>query len=276
MEDIHFQQYIDMAVSYAIAYGPKLILALLTLFIGLWLINKLLHASDRALSSKFDPTLTKFLHSLVSIGLKGLLIISVLGMVGVETTSFIAIIGAAGLAIGLALQGNLANFASGALILIFKPFRVGDVITAGGETGKVKEIQIFHTVLNTPDNKRVIIPNSSVTGGALTNFSAEPTRRVDMVFGIGYDDDLRKAKEELKKLVEADSRILKDPEPLIVVSELADSSVNFAVRVWVNSADYWGVYFDMHENVKLRFDEVGISIPYPQQDVHLHQAEASS
>ncbi len=274
MDDARLQQYLDMAIGYAMAYGPKLILALLTLFIGLWLVNKVLNASDRALSSRFDPTLTKFLHNLTSVGLKALLIVSVLGMVGVETTSFIAVLGAAGLAVGLALQGNLSNFASGVMILIFKPLKVGDFVTAAGQSGTVHEIQIFNTILKTPDNKRIIIPNSKITGDALTNFSAEPTRRVDMVFGIGYDDDLRQAKQELQKLVEADSRILKDPAPLIAVSELGDSSVNLTVRVWVNSPDYWGVYFDMHENVKLRFDEVGISIPYPQRDVHLHQVPA--
>lgn len=272
-EDI--QKYIDTGVEMVMAYAPQLLLAILTLIIGMWIINRVLTAADKALSKKFDPTLTRFVQNLVGIGLKLILLISVAGMVGIETTSFIAVLGAAGLAIGLALQGNLANFASGVLILVFKPFKAGDFIEGGGKMGTVREIQIFTTVLMTPDNKKVIVPNSSITGDAITNFSAETTRRVDFVFGIGYGDDIDKARQTLKSLISEDKRIHKDPAEVIVISELGDSSVNFTVRVWVNAADYWGVYFDMHENVKKRFDSEGISIPFPQRDVHIYQ-EASS
>jgi small conductance mechanosensitive channel len=279
MNDINLEQiqpYIDKAVDLSLAYAPKLLLAILTLIIGMWLINRLLGFSDRALSKKFDPTLTQFVHSLASVGLKAVLLISVASMVGIATTSFIAILGAAGLAVGLALQGNLSNFASGVLILVFKPFKAGDVIDGGGYIGTVREIQIFTTVLMTPDNRKVIIPNSNLSNNPLINISAESTRRVDMVFGIGYGDDIDKAKAAIQSLIDADSRILKEPASLVVVSELADSSVNFTVRTWVNTADYWGVYFDMHEKVKKRFDQEEISIPYPQQDVHMYEEKKIS
>jgi small conductance mechanosensitive channel len=192
----------------------------------------------------------------------------------VETTSFIAILGAAGLAVGFALQGSLSNFAAGVMLIIFRPFKSGDFIEAGGTIGVVEAIQIFNTVLRTPDNKMVIVPNSNITGGNITNYSAKEDRRIDMVFGIGYDDDLKKAKEILERLISEDSRILKDPAPTVAVSELADSSVNFVVRPWVKTSDYWAVYWDFTEKVKLTFDAEGISIPYPQQDVHMHQVAA--
>ncbi len=266
------QQLITLGTELAVAYVPKLLLALLTLIIGLWIIKRVGKVLDRVMSArKSDPTLTRFLHSLFDIMFKALLLISVASMVGIETTSFVAILGAAGLAVGLALQGSLSNFAGGVLILIFKPFKVGDVVEAAGVTGSVKEIQIFNTILNTPDNKRIIVPNGVLSNNTITNYSTEATRRVDFVFGIGYGDDLLKAKDVLKQLVESDDRVLKDPEFQIHVKELADSSVNFVVRAWVNSADYWGVYFSMQERVKLRFDEEGISIPFPQQDIHLFQ-----
>ncbi len=264
-------QYVQKAIELAIEYAPQLLLAVLTLIIGLWIINRLLNLTDKSLQKKFDPTLTKFIHSLASVMLKALLLISVASMIGIETTSFIAVLGAAGLAIGLALQGNLSNFASGVLILTFKPFRVGDVIDGAGYVGTVREIQIFTTVLMTPDNRKVIIPNSNLANNPLINIGAEATRRVDMLFGIGYGDDIDKAKDVIKSIIEADARILKDPAPLVVVSELADSSVNITVRTWVATADYWGVYFDMHETVKKKFDQEGISIPFPQRDVHLYQ-----
>lgn len=275
MENLDLEKHIDTGIELTINYAPQLGLALLTLIIGLWIINRILKATDKALAKKFDPTLTKFIHSLASVGLKLILIISVLEMIGVETTSFIAILGAAGLAIGLALQGNLANFASGALILIFKPFKVGDFIEGGGQAGVVKEIQIFTTVLTTPDNRRVIIPNSAVTGAAIVNFSAEATRRVDFVFGIGYNDNIDTARNAIKAVLAEEQRILKDKDETIVISELADSSVNFTVRVWVNTPDYWDVYFNVHENMKKRFDAEGISIPFPQRDLHLYQENAA-
>jgi len=197
------------------------------------------------------------------------LFISVAGMVGIEMTSFIAILGAAGLAVGLALQGTLQNFAGGVMILLFKPFKVGDVLEAQGYVGSVKEIQIFNTIMATPDNKIIIIPNGSLANSSMTNYSTMDTRRVDFSFGIGYDDDFDKAKEIIKGLIDADERILKDPAPFVRVGELADSSVNITTRVWVNAPEYWNVHFDMIENVKRSFDKEKISIPYPQMDVHL-------
>lgn len=268
--------YLVVAGGLLMKYLPKLALAVLTLIIGLWIIGAIVRVLRRAMKAKeVDPTLQKFFGSFLGITLKILLLISVASMVGIATTSFIAILGAAGLAVGLALQGSLANFAGGVLLMIYRPFKVGDFITAQGHSGSVSEIQIFNTVLKTPDNKTIIIPNGAVSSGSITNFSTEPQRRVDMVFGIGYGDDIAKARAVIQKLIDADSRVLKDPEPMIVVSELADSSVNFAVRVWCNAGDYWGIFFDMHEKVKLTFDQEGISIPFPQQDVHMHQVPAA-
>lgn len=266
-------EYIDLAMEMAIGYGPKLILAIVTLIIGLWVISAFTSGVRKGFEkSGMEESLRGFLLSLISIGLKVLLVISVASMVGVETTSFIAVLGAAGLAVGLALQGSLANFAGGVLILIFRPYKVGDYIDAGGVSGSVRKIEIFSTVLTTPDNKTIIVPNGSVSNSAITNYSTQETRRVDIVFGIGYDDDMKKAKDILSGLIEADDRILKDPEPAVVVSNLGDSAVDITTRSWVNSGDYWGVYFDLIENGKRAFDENGISIPYPQSDVHLYKA----
>ena len=263
--------YTDQAVNYLIEYGPNVLLAILTLLIGLWIIKILRKGFNKAMEkADLEVSLMKFLSSLVSILLQVLLLISVVSMLGVQMTSFIALLGAAGLAVGLALQGSLANFAGGVLILLFKPFKVGDFIDAQGYMGTVNAIQVFNTVLKTPDNKTIIIPNGDLSNGSVTNFTTEGRRRVDWVFGIGYDDDLKKAKDILNDLIKQDSRILGDPEPMVVVSELGDSSVNFTVRVWVNSSDYWGVYFAMQENVKLTFDAQGISIPFPQRDVHVY------
>jgi small conductance mechanosensitive channel len=259
------------ALEWLITYGPNLLFAVGTLIVGLWVIRMITKIFSRVMGkAKVDISLQRFLASLVGAILKVLLFISVIDMVGIKTTSFVAIVGAAGLAVGLALQGSLANFAGGVLILLFKPFKVGDFIEAQGYAGSVKAIRIFNTILKTGDNKNIFIPNGPLSGGSITNYSTETTRRVDMVFGIGYDDDIKKTKDVLYQLIKADERILDDPAPLVVVSELADSSVNFTVRVWCKSADYWGIYFDMHENVKLEFDKQGISIPFPQQDVHLH------
>lgn len=267
------QGYVDKAVEMAMEYGPQLVLAIVVLLVGLWIVNKVIDGVRAGLDkSNTDPTLAKFLGSLASVILKALLFISVAGMIGIETTSFIAVLGAAGLAIGLALQGSLANFAGGVLILLFRPYKVGDFIDAQGVMGTVAEIQIFTTIIRTGDNKRIIVPNGSISNGIITNFSAEAKRRVDFTFGIGYDDDIKQAKDTLKRIMGEDSRIHADPEPMVVVGELADSSVNFTVRVWVDAGDYWGVFFDTTEKVKLVFDEEGISIPYPQQDVHMHQA----
>ena len=263
--------YTQKAVELLMVYAPKLILAILTLIIGLWVIKLFMKSIGKTMKRKeIDVSLQKFLVSLFGVLLKILLVISVVSMIGVQTTSFIAILGATALAVGLALQGSLANFAGGVLILLFKPFKVGDVIDAQGYLGTVNDIKILNTVLKTPDNKMVVIPNGTLSNNSITNFSTQPTRRVDMTFGIGYSDDLKKAKEILNNVVNSDSRVLKDPKPMVVVSELADSSVNFAVRVWCNNADYWGVFFDTQEKVKLEFDNQGISIPFPQRDVHIY------
>lgn len=264
--------YYEKAIEMVMEYGPQLILAIITLIVGLWVIKLINKSVNKAMAkANVDASLHKFFLSLISILLKALLLISVVSMIGVEATSFVAILGAAGLAVGLALQGSLANFAGGVLILLFKPFKVGDVIDAQGYIGSVNAIQVFNTILKTPDNKTIIIPNGALANNSLTNYSTEAQRRVDMVFGIGYQDSIAKAKEILSSLIDADSRILKDPAAQIVVSELADSSVNISVRMWCISADYWGIYFDMMEKVKTTFDEKGISIPFPQRDVHIFE-----
>lgn len=271
------QSYVDQAVTAVMAYAPKLLLALITLVVGLWIIRRIVRLVEAALvRGPADVTLTRFLTSLASISLKALLLVSVASMVGIATTSFVAILGAAGLAIGLALQGSLANFAGGVLILIFRPFKIGDYIEGQGAAGTVRDIQIFNTILTTPDNKRIIVPNGPLSNNNIINYSAETTRRVDFTFGIGYDDDIKQAKDILERLVSSDERVLQDPAHLVVVSELADSSVNFTVRAWVQASDYWGLKFDLTELVKLTFDAEGISIPYPQTDIHLHQVAAAS
>lgn len=253
-------------------YGPDFITALITLVIGLWVISIITGSIKKIFTKRnLDPSLVPFLTTLIGVLLKVMLFISVIGMVGVEMTSFVAILGAAGLAVGLSLQGTLQNFASGVMILIFKPFKVGDVIDAAGFIGSVKEIQIFNTIMTTPDNRRIIIPNSAIAGNSLTNISAEATRRVDWTFGIGYGDDYDKAKATLMKYIEADARIMKDPAPFIALSALADSSVNIVVRVWVDPANYWGVFFDMNETVYKGFPTEGLNIPFPQMDVHVHK-----
>ncbi len=262
----------DQAMTLIMTYAPKVVLAIVTLIIGLWLIKRLVSVLDKRLGAK-DPTLNSFLCGLVSAILKILLLISVASMIGIATTSFIAIIGAAGLAVGLALQGSLANFAGGVLILLFKPFKVGDVIDAQGYVGTVAEIQILYTIINTPDNRRVVIPNGNLSNASLTNMSAYDTRRCDMVFGIGYGDDIDKARDIIRGLIESDERPLKTPEPVIVVGGLGESSVDLTVRVWINSGDYWPLYWDMQEKVKKAFDAAGISIPFPQRDVHMYQSE---
>ena len=266
------EQIISQATEIALVYGPKLIGAVVVWIIGSWIIKAVLKGFNKSMEKgDTDPTLRPFLIGIVSMLLKVMLVISVLGMLGIEMTSFIAILGAAGLAVGLAMSGTLQNFAGGVMILIFKPFKVGDVIDAQGYIGSVNEIQIFNTILKTPDNKTIIIPNGGLSTSSMTNFSTEAKRRVDWTFGIGYGDDTDKAKSVIKALCDADSRILKDPEVFIAVSELADSSVNFTVRAWVNAADYWGVFFEMNENVYKTFDKEGLNIPYPQMDVHLHK-----
>ena len=267
-----FNSLMLMVKEWAALYGLRVVGSIAILIIGRIVISFVLKIIRRLMrKSNLDAALAKFILSLVKIGLMTILIIAALDNLGVETTSFVAILGAAGLAVGFALQGSLANFASGIIIIFFRPFKAGDYVEAGGTAGSIEEISIFNTVMKTPDNKRVIVPNSAITGGNIINYSAMETRRVDLVFGIGYDDDIRLAKETLEQILAADERILKEPAPVVAVKELGDSSVNFAVRPWVNTADYWNVYFDITEKVKLAFDDKGISIPFPQRDVHLYQ-----
>ena len=269
--NIDLSELTEKAISLVMTYTPKLLLAILTLVVGLWLVNRFVNLLDHRLGKK-DPTLNKFLCGLISAVLKVMLLISVASMIGIETTSFIAVVGAAGLAIGLALQGSLANFAGGVLILIFKPFKVGDTIEAEGHLGSVAEIQILYTVINTFDNKRVVIPNGNLSNATLTNVSVYDKRRCDMTFGIGYDDDIDKAKKILQRLFEEDERSLTEPAPRICVAGLGDNSVDLMFRPWVGTDDLWPYYWDMQEKVKKAFDEEGISIPYPQRDVHLYNA----
>jgi len=261
-----------LIMDLALTYGLKLILAILTLTIGLWFIKIVVRGFSSIMDRRnLDQSLKPFLRTLVSTLLKVMLVISVMGMVGIEMTSFIAILGAVGLAVGMALSGTLQNFAGGVMILIFKPFKVGDYIDATGYSGTVHEIQIFNTIMKTSDNKTIIIPNGSLSSSSMINYSIEATRRVDMTFSTGYNDDIKKTKDVLNNLIDEDERILRDPEPFVAISQLADSAVNFVVKVWCNSSDYWGIYHDMQEKVKITFDHEGISIPYPQREIHVHQ-----
>jgi small conductance mechanosensitive channel len=263
-------EIITTVITYSVDFGYRLAGAIVALIIGLWIIKLLTKGLSALMKAReLDQSLQPFLRSLLNITLKALLVVSVLSMLGIEMTSFIAILGAAGLAVGMALSGTLQNFAGGVMILVFKPFQVGDVITTQGHTGSVFEIQIFNTVLKTPDNKHIIIPNGGLSTGSLVNFSKEKTRRVDWTFGIGYGDDLDKARAVLLNIIKEDSRINKDPEPFVAVGELADSSVNFTVRVWVDATNYGGVLFDMNEKVYKVFNKEGINIPFPQMDVHI-------
>jgi len=254
---------VDLAINF--------LKALVILIVGLQVIRFLSRSFNKILTKRnVDESLKPFLKSLFYNILFILLILSVLSTVGIQMTSFVAILGAAGLAVGLSLQGTLQNFAGGVIILTIKPFRVGDFIEAQGFAGTVKAIYIFNTVLNTPDNKRIVIPNGKLSNESVTNYSAEDTRRVDMVFGIGYGDDIKKAKEVLERIVKSDERVLEEPAYSIKVASLGDSSVNFNVRPWVKTDDYWGLYWDFQERVKLEFDKEGISIPFPQRDVHIY------
>jgi small conductance mechanosensitive channel len=266
----------DKFIEWGALYGTRIIGAIVILVVGRLLTGVLASIVKRMLvKAKADETLRKFLVSLTRIGLLTFVVLAALNTLGIQTASFIAVIGAAGLAIGFALQGSLSNFASGVILIIFRPLKAGDLVEAGGSFGKVKEVHIFNTILTTPDNKRVIIPNSKVTGDSIVNYSAEGKLRVDLEFGIGYGDDIRKAKKILEELVASDERILSDPAPTVAVKELGDSSVNFVVRPWVKTEHYWDVHFNLTEKVKLTFDERGVSIPFPQRDVHLFQESVS-
>ncbi|HAB26848.1 MAG TPA: mechanosensitive ion channel protein [Xanthomarina gelatinilytica] len=260
------ENWTTKGIELATEYGLKIIGAIVIWVIGSWIIKKLVRGTRTVMTKRgFDESLQKFLLNLISWLLKILLILAILSQLGVETTSFAAILAAAGLAIGMALQGSLGNFAGGVLIMIFKPFKIGDFIEAQGETGTVKEIEIFTTKLTTPDNKEIIIPNGSLSNGNITNYSTEDTRRVDVTFGVGYESDIKKTKEVILSVVEANPSILKDPAPAINVSELGDSSINFFTRVWVKKEDYWDVKFSMIENTKEALDTAGIDFPYPHQ-----------
>lgn len=254
-------------------YAPRLLGALITLIIGLWVIKLIGKMFKKALhNSKLDDSLIPFLHGLGTTLLKVLLVVSVLSMLGIEMTSFIAILGAVGLAVGMALSGTLQNFAGGVIILIIKPFKKGDFISAQGYDGTVNEIQIFNTILKTPDNKTIVIPNGKLSNSSLINFSTEPKRRLDITIGIGYGDDVSKAKTIIKGLYDADERIHKDPEVVIALAELADSSVNIVIKAWVNASDFWPTKYDMNERLYNTFNAEGLNIPFPQMDVHLHQS----
>jgi small conductance mechanosensitive channel len=269
--------YTTKAVELVIAYAPRVVLAIITLIVGLWLIGLITRLIRKSMEkTKADKTLIPFITNLVSWLFKVLLFISAASMVGVATTSFIAVLGAAGLAIGLALQGSLGNFAGGVLILIFKPYNVGDLVEAQSHLGVVKEVQIFNTILLTPSNKRVIIPNGAVSNGSIVNYSAEGTLRVDLVIGIAYESDIPKAKEVLYKVMADHELVLEDPASQVAVSELADSSVNLVVRPWCNAGDYWQVYFDITEAAKVGLEASGVTIPFPQRDVHLFEQKEAA
>ncbi|MCX7551680.1 mechanosensitive ion channel family protein [Xanthomarina sp. F2636L] len=260
------EKWTERGIELITVYGLKLLGAVLIWIIGSWIIKKLLNASKAIMNKRdLEESLQKFLLNLLGWVLKILLVLSILSQVGIETTSFAAILAAAGLAVGMALQGSLANFAGGVLIMIFKPIKIGDFIEAQGESGTVKEIEIFTTKLTTPDNKEVIIPNGSLSNGNITNYSTEDTRRVNFNFGVGYDSDIKKTKEVIMSVIESNPAILKDPAPAINVSELGDSSINFFTRVWVKKEDYWDVNFDTIERTKEALDAAGIDIPYPHQ-----------
>lgn len=267
-----FNEYFDNIIGLVVQYGAKLLLAILVLIIGLWIIKRIVRVVDKAMSKRnVDESLRPFLRSIIGALLKVMLIITVASMVGVEMTSFIAVLGAAGLAVGLALQGSLSNFAGGVLILMLKPFKVGDFIEANGHSGTIREIQIFYTYMTTVQNQEIVIPNGDLSNNAIKNYSYHDTRRLDMTFGIGYSDDIDKAKGILEHLVKADNRILPEPALTIFINELADSSVNIHVRAWAKSSDFWDIHNNFNEKVKKAFDAEGVSIPFPQRDVHLFQ-----
>jgi len=267
------EQIVAKVQEWTAVFGLRILTAILIVVVGRWVAKFLRRTAERLMTrSQVDTTLVVFVGNLAYIALLTFVILAALAQLGIQTTSFVAIIGAAGLAVGLALQGSLANFAAGVLMLIFRPFLVGDFIEGAGVAGIVEEIHIFTTQLRTPDNKTIIIPNAKITGDNITNYTRKETRRVDLVVGVGYGDDIGKVKRVVAEVLDNDDRILKDPAPTIAVLELGESSVNFAVRPWVRTEEYWNVYFDTTESLKKRFDAEGISIPFPQRDVHLIQA----
>lgn len=276
MDPDKVSQLFDMGKELVITYGIKVLAAIAIFIIGKmiakWVKKLVIKVMKKA---DVDQIIIGFTSSIAYIAMLAFVVVAALGQLGIQTTSFIAILGAAGLAIGLALQGSLANFAAGFLMIIFRPFKVGDVVEAAGVTGKVNAIHIFTTTLTTPDNKTIIIPNAKLGGDNIINYSTQATRRVDLTVGVSYDADLKEVRTILEDIVSKDARILSDPEHQVAVAELADNSVNFVVRVWVESADYWGVFFDTTEAVKVRLDQAGIGIPYPQRDVHVYEHKAA-
>ena len=275
LADVDWAALLDKAQTLGVDFGIKALIAIVIFVVGRMVARAVSGGLRRVMrKQEVDKILETFVSNLVYWLLMTFVIIAAINQLGIQTTSLIAVIGAAGLAVGLALQGSLSNFAAGVLIVLFRPYRVGDFVEAAGVSGSVLQVQILTTILKTPDNKQIIVPNSEIMSSIITNYSANETRRIDMVFGVGYEDDLDKVRGVLEELVAADSRILKDPACVINVNELADSSVNFVCRPWVKTADYWDVHWDLTEKVKKRFDQEGISIPYPQQDVHVHQVSA--
>lgn len=265
----NFLSYLEQTVR---LYALDIVLAIIIVILGRWVAKAVVRILERMLTKRnVDSTLSRFAGTLVFVLLMAVVIIAALGRLGLETTSLVAIVGAAGLAIGLALQGSLANFAAGVMLIAFRPFKSGEYVEAGGVSGSVNEISIFHTTLTTPDNKRVILPNAQITSNSIINYTVEDKRRIDMVFGIGYGDDIKRAKDVINEVLSEDERILKDPAPTVGIMELGASSVDFVVRPWVRTSDYWSVFFSLNEQMKLRFDAEGISIPFPQRDVHLYQ-----
>jgi small conductance mechanosensitive channel len=256
-----------------LTWAANIVLALIIFVVGKWLAKELTNIIVKMIrkSPNIEETLVVFFKNIIYYVLLVVVILTALGQVGVETTSFLAILGAAGLAVGLALKDSLSNFASGVMIILFKPYKIGDYVTAGGVSGTVMEIHLFNTEFKTPDNQKILVPNASITSDTITNVNAHDKRRVDLVVGVSYDDDIKKVKEVLTQIVNSHEKVLKEEPNKIALSELADSSVNFVVRAWVNTPDYWDVRFDLIESVKLRLDEEGISIPYPQTDVHLYK-----
>ncbi|WP_335972488.1 mechanosensitive ion channel family protein [Gaetbulibacter jejuensis] len=265
------EKWTNTAVEFATEYGLKVIGAIVFWIVGSWIIKKIMNTTRKLMTkSNYDESLQKFLLNLLSWGLKILLVITLLGVLGVPTTSFAAVLAAAGLAVGMALQGSLGNFAGGVLIMIFKPIKIGDLIEAQGEIGVVKQIEIFTTKLTGLSNKEIIIPNGALSNGNIVNYSTEGTRRVDLVFGVGYESDIKQTKEVLMNVLTSHPKVLKDPAPAVTVLELADSSINFATRPWCKTEHYWDVYFDVTEQVKEALDAAGIEIPYPHQ-VEIHK-----
>ncbi len=276
LENVDVSAVMEWLKTDGVAFGIDLIAAIIILIVGRIAVGFVVRAIRIGMRKNgIDKTLETFICNLVKWALMIVVIIASISQLGIQTTSFVAIFGAAGLAVGLALQGSLSNFAAGVLIVLFRPYKAGDWIEAAGIAGAVEQVQILTTVLRTGDNKRVIVPNSQIMNSVITNYSANDTRRIDLVIGVGYDDDLDKTRRVLEEIVAADERVLKEPAPQIAVSELGASSVDFVVRPWVSTPDYWGTRFDLTETIKKRFDQEGISIPYPQQDVHLHKAADS-